>query len=129
MVLKNIELLNLSEAIIELVNSNNELSIKTIYRLNKNLKKMEELRSLIEQQRNNIVLKAKDNNWIDIDSNGHIQIIPGNEIEAQNFVNELNELYSIDNEIELETFALDELGDIKFSGTNKMIILKIINEE
>lgn len=129
MVLKNIELLNLSEAIIELINSNNELSIKTIYRLNKNIKKMAELKGLIEQQRNDIVIKAKDNNWINIDTDGRVQIAPGNEIEAQNFVNELNELYSIDNEIELETFALDELGDIKFSGTNKMVILKIIEEE
>lgn len=129
MVLKNIEILNLSEAIMGLINSNNELSIRTIYYLNKNIKKIEDLKELIEHQKDNIIIKAKDNGWISIGADGRVQTIPGKELEAQNFVNELNELYSIDNEVELETFTLEELGDIKFSGTNKMAILKIIKEE
>ena len=122
MLLRNIDIINLSDVITGVVESDNALSIKTVYRLNKNLRKMAELKEVIEKQKTDIIIKARDNGLITIESDGHIQIIPGRDNEVQDFVNDLNELYSIENELDLETFDIQDLGDIKLYGNNKMTI-------
>lgn len=128
MILKNIEIINLSEAITKLVESDNPLSIKTLYRLNKNIKKMNELKEVIENQKSNIIIEAKDKGIVTIEPDGHIQICSNNEKEVQKLIDDLNELYSVDNELDLELFDIDELGDTKLSGNTKMAILRIIKE-
>lgn len=128
MILKNIEIINLSEAITKLVESDNPLSIKTLYRLNKNIKKMNELKEVIENQKSNIIIEAKDRGIVTIEPDGHIQICSNNEKEVQKLIDDLNELYSVDNELDLELFDIDELGDTKLSGNTKMAILRIIKE-
>lgn len=128
MILKNIEIINLLEAITKLVESDNPLSIKTLYRLNKNIKKMNELKEVIENQKSNIIIEAKDRGIVTIEPDGHIQICSNDEKEVQKFIDDLNELYSVDNELDLELFDIDELGDTKLSGNTKMAILRIIKE-
>lgn len=129
MILKNYQIVKLYEAIIEVINSDNDLSIKVLYKLNKNLKNLNELKNIIKEQNDQLIIKSYNNGEVAINETGKVMPIQGKENDYKNFMLKLNELYSIENEVFLDTFLIEDLENLDgISKDSKITILMLIEE-
>lgn len=129
MILKNYQIVKLYEAIIEVINSDNDLSIKVLYKLNKNLKNLNELKNIIKEQNDQLIIKSYNNGEVAINETGKVMPIQGKENNYKNFMLKLNELYSIENEVFLDTFLIEDLENLDgISKDSKITILMLIEE-
>lgn len=131
--LNNIEVLELSNEITKLLSSTENMSLKTVYKMDKNLKAMASIRESVSKLRDEHLKKGYDEGLLTIDEDGLVKFTSPttSTTETQNSIqkllDELNELFAVENEIEIETFSIDEIGELKISN-NKRLFLKFIND-
>ena len=112
------ELLNGKPALEKLVNL--EISIKAAYKLSRIIRKLNEELQNFEEQRQKLV-----NQYGEPQENGNV-IVTQENMEA--FAKELNDLASLEIELDFEPVSLEELGDVKMKAAELMLIEKFVTE-
>lgn len=98
-----------------------ELNIKLSYRLGKFLKKVNEEFNELEMSRVKLVKKYGKHE----ENSDKYEVLPEN---INNFSNEYNQLLDEEIQIDIEPICLEELGDIKLSPVDMMLLERIIIE-
>ena len=105
---------------------NNDLSVRTQFKLNKNVAELNNIISIYEDSRQKIIEK-----YCDKDEEGK-PIIENNcftfRKKNEEFNKDFNDLNSIENEINIEKLTLDELEDVKLNNAEFNSIKFLIKE-
>lgn len=103
------------------------LSIKTSYKIMKVLEQLEKDSNFFKEKLAELIDKygERDSNNQLIIQNDSYKI---KEEEKENFDNDYNELQNIENKLDLETFSLEELEELKLSPKKLFIIKNLIND-
>ena len=103
-----------------------DLSVRTQFKLNKNVSELNKVISIYEDGRQKIIEK-----YCDKDKEGNPIIENGCYIfkeKNEQFNKDFNDLNDIENEVEIETMTLDELEDIKLNNAEFNAIKFLIKE-
>ena len=103
-----------------------DLSVRTQFKLNKNVSELNKVISIYEDSRQKIIEKYcdKDKEGKPIIENGCYIFKEKNE----QFNKDFNDLNDIENEVKIETMTLDELQDIKLNNAEFNAIKFLIKE-
>lgn len=130
--LKNFEIMNILKNLnseFGLMKSNDpdkKLPVSVLWNLSKNVKKLQELADLLNEQEQKINNNYFNEEKSEKNDNGDLEIKPE---YRDSFITEKNDLYNLENEVELQTININEISNLNFTPADFTAIEFMIEEE
>lgn len=121
MKLTNNQIYNLASSLTEIANSNTYIPAKANFFIQKNITTIAKAAQEIDKSRISIA-----QHYGTLNEEGTQYSIPQEKAAAAN--QELNDLFGIEQDLEIKTFKIDDLGDIQFTTSQMQAIMFMIED-
>ena len=122
MKLTNYEIYQIANNSNNLFDKNTYIPVKANFYIQKNLTKIMAAAQEIEKSRVEII-----QHYGTLDAETEQYIVPQEKIEETS--NELNELFNIEQDLDIKTFSIDALGNLELTSNQMQILMFMIAEE